>query len=188
MGRFFAKRNLAPLLIALTVLLFFSVTLGVSMGTAPLPFRHVWGIILHQIFPEWSWIGAEWPRNEVGIVWMIRFPRVLLGAVVGAGLATAGAVIQSLVRNSLADPYLLGISSGACAGAVFAMLFMTRVFGAALTGMSGVSALAFAGAALAFVLVFAIARQGSGRRSHLAPPSPPSIQNIADSAPLRCSR
>ena len=162
MARFFAKRNLAPLLIALTVLLFFSVTLGVSMGTAPLPFRHVWGIILHQMFPEWSWIGAEWPRNEVGIVWMIRFPRVLLGAVVGAGLATAGAVIQSLVRNSLADPYLLGISSGACAGAVFAMLFMTRVFGAALTGMSGVSALAFAGAALAFVLVFAIARQGSG--------------------------
>ena len=162
MARFFAKRNLAPLLIAMTVLLFFSVTLGVSMGTAPLPFRHVWGIILHQMFPEWSWIGAEWPRNEVGIVWMIRFPRVLLGAVVGAGLATAGAVIQSLVRNSLADPYLLGISSGACAGAVFAMLFMTRVFGAALTGMSGVSALAFAGAALAFVLVFAIARQGSG--------------------------
>jgi iron complex transport system permease protein len=159
MSRLLSKHRTVSILAVLAVLLFFSITLGVSVGTARLSFQRVWGIIFHQMFPEWQWLGTEFPRNEVGIVWLIRFPRVLLGAIVGAGLATAGTVIQSLVRNSLADPYLLGISSGACAGAVFAMLFLPRFFGIVLTGMFGVSASAFIGAGLAFMLAFVIARQ-----------------------------
>ena len=142
-----------------------SVTLGVSLGSASLPFGRVWGIILHQIFPNWEALNLDWPANEAGIVWQIRLPRVLLGAIVGAGLAAAGTVIQSMVRNSLADPYLLGISSGACAGAVLVILMGPRLMGGPLSelaGVAGVSLMAFAGAALAFCLVFLIARGGRG--------------------------
>ena len=57
------------------------------------------------------------------IVWQIRLPRVLLAAVVGAALTTAGSVVQVLVRNALADPFLLGVSSGASVGATAVLLF-----------------------------------------------------------------
>ncbi len=150
------------LVAVLVVLLLASMTLGISMGTAPIPFGRVWGIILHQLFPGWQSPDPAWSRNEVNIVWQIRLPRVLLGAIVGAGLAIAGAVIQSLVRNTLADPYLLGISSGSCTGAVFVILFASRLLGITLSGMYEVSLAAFVGAALAFLSVLAIAGQGGG--------------------------
>ena len=57
------------------------------------------------------------------IVWQIRVPRVLLAALVGAALTTAGTVVQALVRNALADPFLLGVSSGASVGATAVLLF-----------------------------------------------------------------
>ncbi|MDZ8202067.1 iron ABC transporter permease [Microbacterium sp. SSW1-59] len=94
--------------------------------------------------------------SDHSIVWMIRVPRVLLGLFVGAALAIAGVVIQALVRNPLADPYLLGISSGASTGAAASILFgIGSSLGAiALTGS------AFVGALLAIVLVLSIARIG----------------------------
>ncbi len=143
---------------ALCVVLIISITAGVSMGTVSLPFKRVWEIIFAKIF---NYDLSHIAQNEISIVWQIRFPRVLTGAVVGAGLALAGTVIQSLVRNSLADPYLLGISSGACTGAVFTILFAGSVFGITLTGIE-VYFTAFIGAVLAFIMVFAIA---SGRGS-----------------------
>ena len=85
-------------------------------------------------------------------MWDLRLPRVLTAAAVGAGLALAGAVMQSLTRNPLADPYLLGLSSGASLGAVAVLVV-------------GVSLLlpvaAFAGALLALVATLALARSGS---------------------------
>ncbi|MFE6849390.1 FecCD family ABC transporter permease [Streptomyces sp. NPDC057674] len=95
------------------------------------------------------------------IVLDVRLPRVLLGAVVGAGLAVVGAVLQALVRNRLADPFLLGISSGASAGAV---LVLVVGGGAGLVGgvttTIAMPAAAFAGALLALVLVYGLARRG----------------------------
>ncbi|MDQ0374249.1 putative F420-0 ABC transporter permease subunit [Cellulomonas humilata] len=92
------------------------------------------------------------PRLHDAIVWDLRLPRVLTAAAVGAGLALAGAVMQSLTRNPLADPYLLGLSSGASLGAVAVLIV-------------GVSLLlpvaAFAGALLALVATLALARSGS---------------------------
>ncbi|WP_456786555.1 putative F420-0 ABC transporter permease subunit [Cellulomonas sp. P5_C5] len=92
------------------------------------------------------------PRLHDAIVWDLRLPRVLTAAAVGAGLALAGAVMQSLTRNPLADPYLLGLSSGASLGAVAVLVV-------------GVSLLlpvaAFAGALLALVATLALARSGS---------------------------
>ena len=88
------------------------------------------------------------------IVWDLRTPRVLLAALVGAGLAVCGAVLQALTRNALADPYLLGISAGASTGAVAIL-----VFGFA-TGAAALSLGAFAGSAAAFAVALALA----GRR------------------------
>ncbi|MFB8393361.1 FecCD family ABC transporter permease [Streptomyces yangpuensis] len=90
------------------------------------------------------------------IVWDVRMPRILLGAVVGAGLAVAGTVVQALVRNQLADPFLLGASSGASAGAVLVIVFGSAAAG---SGM-GVPLAAFVGSLAALVAVYAMARRG----------------------------
>ncbi|MGH8930933.1 MAG: FecCD family ABC transporter permease [Egibacteraceae bacterium] len=95
-----------------------------------------------------------WTEVEDSIVWTIRAPRILLAALVGAGLAVVGVVMQALVRNPLADPYLLGISSGAGLGAVLVIV------GGISLGIVSVSAGAFVGALLTFLLVYAMARQG----------------------------
>jgi iron complex transport system permease protein len=91
-------------------------------------------------------------RLHDAIVWDLRLPRVLTAAAVGAGLAIAGAVMQSLTRNPLADPYLLGLSSGASLGAVAVL-----VVGVGLL----LPVAAFAGAFLALVATLALARSGS---------------------------
>ncbi len=91
------------------------------------------------------------------IVTSLRLPRVLMAALVGAGLAVSGAVFQALLRNPLAEPYVLGISSGAALGAVSAI-----VFGITATSAVALPLAAFAGAVTATVLVLAIA--GSSAR------------------------
>ena len=152
------KFKLRILLIMLAVVLVLSITAGVSLGTVNLPFKRVWEIIFAKILNKEL---VDVNLNEISIVWQIRLPRVLTGAIVGAGLAIAGTVIQSLVRNSLADPYLLGISSGACTGAVFMILFASSLFNIVLTGLEVYFA-AFLGAMLAFILVFFIAGSSKG--------------------------
>ncbi|WP_405135912.1 FecCD family ABC transporter permease [Nocardia sp. NBC_01388] len=92
------------------------------------------------------------------IVWQLRVPRTVLAAIVGAGLAVAGAAMQTLVRNPLADPYLLGVSSGAGVGA--AAVITSGVFAGA--GMWALSAGALSGALVAAAAVFLIAMAQGG--------------------------
>ncbi len=98
------------------------------------------------------------PIDE-GIIWNYRLPRALVAGACGAGLATAGAVLQALLRNPLADPYLLGISAGASTGAVLVTLLGV---GAGMLSMSGG---AFLGALGAFALVTLLARSARGSSS-----------------------
>ncbi|GIG29172.1 putative F420-0 ABC transporter permease subunit [Cellulomonas marina] len=91
-------------------------------------------------------------RLQDAIVWQIRLPRVLTAAAVGAGLALAGAVMQSLTRNPLADPYLLGLSSGASVGAVAVLLLGLGVL---------LPVAAFVGALAALLASLALARTGA---------------------------
>jgi iron complex transport system permease protein len=95
-------------------------------------------------------------RSTEVILFQLRVPRVLLAIVVGAGLATAGAVFQGLFRNPMADPAIIGVSSGAALGAVAVIV---AGGGAALGGM-GVPLAAFAGALVTAVVVFRLARMG----------------------------
>ncbi|MDV5146032.1 iron ABC transporter permease [Streptomyces sp. SBC-4] len=101
--------------------------------------------------------GQAGPSPYRTIVLDVRLPRVLLGVVVGAGLAVVGAVLQALVSNRLADPFLLGISSGASAGAV---LVLVLGIGGGVTTTIALPGGAFAGALLALVLVYGLARRG----------------------------
>jgi iron complex transport system permease protein len=146
-------RSRLPLPVAVTacvVLLLACVTFGVGLGSVSLSPGQVWSVVADHVTGH--------PRSSVAdaIVWQIRLPRVLLAAVVGAALATAGAVVQVLVHNSLADPYLLGVSSGASVGATAVLLF-GALAGLGLWALSVGSVL---GALAAMVLVFVVAQQG----------------------------
>ncbi|MFE3105197.1 FecCD family ABC transporter permease [Nocardia tengchongensis] len=95
--------------------------------------------------------GQDWTAAQDAIVWRVRVPRVLLGALAGAGLAVSGAVLQTVVRNVLADPHILGVTSGASTGAALSLLFGVTAGGGMLSGS------AFLGALIATVLLFAVA-------------------------------
>ena len=137
----------------LLLLLLLSLTFGVSLGPVPIPVTKVWGIAADRLGLS---SGGDWSTAQVNIVWLIRFPRVLLAAFVGGGLAVVGVTLQALVRNPLADPFLLGITSGASVGAVLAIGLGVFAF----AGSYGVATGAFLGALLAFLAVFLMAQRG----------------------------
>jgi iron complex transport system permease protein len=129
------------------------VLVSISIGTVTLPLERVWQVIGAHLFGDPGGLA----RLDDQIVWEIRAPRVLLAAVVGAALSAGGVVLQALVRNPLADPYVLGISSGSSLGAV-------AVMGLGIAAGLGVAGGAFAGALAATVGVFVLAQRG-GRLS-----------------------
>jgi iron complex transport system permease protein len=133
------------------VLLLATVGLGLALGSQHEPPRTVIDVVLRRL-------GLGNPRVTLlddQIIWQLRLPRVLGAASTGAGLAVCGAVLQTLTGNDLADPYLLGISDGAAAGAVTVIVLGVGASGA--TGTGAVSAAAFAGALLAVVVVLVLA-------------------------------
>ncbi|WP_228718574.1 FecCD family ABC transporter permease [Kitasatospora acidiphila] len=138
----------------LAVALIAALTVAVSLGAVDIPVGEVWTVVGRRLAGD-----APQPGTRDLIVWQLRAPRALLAAVVGAGLGLVGTAVQALVRNPLADPYLLGISSGASLGAV-AMIVLGAGVGSAIG--FGVSAAAFAGALASFALVWALARRGGG--------------------------
>ena len=95
--------------------------LGLFYSSVTVPVPTILHIILDKLF-EISLLD-EVAKNEEMIIWNIRLPRVLLAFCVGASLALAGAAFQGLLRNPLADPYTIGVSSGASLGAVLVLFF-----------------------------------------------------------------
>ncbi|WP_276522204.1 FecCD family ABC transporter permease [Kallotenue papyrolyticum] len=148
-----SRLGFGALLSGLGLALLATVTLAVMIGPVPLAPTLVWRVALHQLLP--GLVTPNWETYQFTIIWEIRFPRVLLGGLVGAGLALIGTTMQALVRNPLADPYLLGVSSGASLGAVTVMLLGVRWFGSLSLSIS-----AFLGALLAFSVVYVLAQQG----------------------------
>ncbi|WP_275899458.1 FecCD family ABC transporter permease [Bacillus piscicola] len=144
------------LLFVLPFLLLISMTLSVMLGPVSIPALTVWKIALSHFPLLENLTTKDWSTAQSNIVWEIRFPRVLLGATVGAGLALVGAGIQALVRNSLADPYILGVSSGASVGATLVILFGAF----SLFGEYALSLAAFLGALLSVILVFLLSQVG----------------------------
>ena len=134
-------------LLALALLLI-AVLAGVTIGETSISPQVVVQVLANKL---WS-AGYVLDPIDEGVVWNYRLTRALVAAACGAGLATCGVILQSLLRNPLADPYLLGISAGASTGAVLVALM--GVGG----GLISLSAGAFVGAMAAFALVIMLAR------------------------------
>ncbi|GAA0381334.1 iron ABC transporter permease [Bacillus horti] len=130
-----------------------SIPITVGLGPVTIDPGTVARIISYHIFG-----GAEggWSASEASIIWQVRAPRVLLAAIVGAALAISGVALQALVRNVLAEPYLLGVSAGASTGAALTILFG---IGTSL-GTSALTGSAFIGALCATAVVFTLASSG----------------------------
>lgn len=126
--------------IILLILLILTIGVCVSVGTMKIPILETYTILLGKIFHLANSVSA----TSSGIIWEIRLPRVFMGLVIGAGLALCGVVMQAIVQNPLADPFLLGISSGGYLGATVFIILGGTVTGI-LSGM-GLTLMAFLGA------------------------------------------
>ncbi len=130
---------------------------GIALGSVPLPVGEVLRILASKLPWAGSGIVPDWPGSHEAIIVSLRLPRVLLAAVVGASLAVAGGAFQGLFRNPMADPYVIGVSSGAALGAALAITFRP---GVGLLGLGPVPLAAFCGALLTVLVVYNIARVG----------------------------
>ncbi len=128
---------------------------GVMVGKASLDPNTVLAILLSRLpfFDVTPW----WPASYQTILLEVRLPRVIMGALVGAGLSVAGATYQGLFRNPLADPYLVGVAAGAGLGAAIAMVMPLPP---ALYSLGAVQFAAFLSALLTVALVYSLARVG----------------------------
>lgn len=126
------------------IALFAMVIAGTFWGTAPIPWDQKLAVLLR---------APEAKSSLTMIIWEWRLPRVLACAVVGAALALSGTLIQTALRNPLADPYLLGLSSGASAAAVAAIIWLP----AGIVAAFGLPLIAFLGAAAAFAFTLLMA-------------------------------
>ncbi|WHO80716.1 iron ABC transporter permease [Rhizobium leguminosarum] len=147
---------LAALTIAALLLLGLMISLAVSIGEIAIPVATTAEAVSNRLFGT----NFEISRIHQGIVWDYRLSRALVAASAGASLSLCGAILQALLRNPLAEPYVLGISAGASTGAVCVMILG---FG---YGILGLSSGAFIGAVIAFLLVgfLATGARGSGER------------------------
>lgn len=142
-----------------TVLLVFlvaSVALAVTVGPVSISLSDALRTVLVQIPGVSLGSIAEVSASSQQIIWNLRFPRVLLAVLVGAGLSVVGVALQALVRNPLADPYILGISSGASTGAALVIVLGVLSF----LGSWALSVAACIGAFITLIVVFVVAREG----------------------------
>ncbi len=144
-------------LLLLVALLLLVVAIIASFGTGPLKVAP--GTVLHVIGAQ---LGLADPaglsQRDLSVVWNLRIPRALLGALVGAALAMAGASLQGLFGNPLADPGIVGVTQGASLGAVGAI-----VLGATALGAWTIPVAAFLGGGAATTLIYLLARAGAAR-------------------------
>lgn len=148
----FKNFNMKVAIITLIILLILSVGIAVSIGSVSIDIVDVYKIIIYKLFGNESLI-RNIDTSFIDIVWEIRLPRVLLGVISGAGLALGGVVMQATVQNPLADPYILGISSGGTLGAAFAMLAVSS-FNLVGSSSLSINLMSFLGALFASILVF----------------------------------
>lgn len=138
---------------SLSALLLFALLIGMMQGAVKLSPLTVLSVLLRSIGIPFG--PVTWQSGDETILLTLRLPRVLGGALAGAALATAGVLFQGLLRNPLADPYIIGTSAGAGFAATVAMLVLPP---ASILGFGSVALSAFVGGLLAVLLVYRLAR------------------------------
>ncbi|MBS3983914.1 MAG: iron chelate uptake ABC transporter family permease subunit [Dethiobacter sp.] len=141
---------------SLSAALLLTVILATAIGAVAIPAGVTLRIFLSQLGMSWLETG-DIARNTEAIVLSLRLPRVILGVLIGASLALAGSTFQGLLRNPLADPFTIGVSSGAATGATIA-IFLNRLNGLYFPHM--IPLFAFTGALLAIFFVYNLAKIG----------------------------
>ncbi|WP_184401073.1 FecCD family ABC transporter permease [Rhizobium sp. BK650] len=152
-----------------------AVVIGVSVGIGDLPISLM--TVFHALTNRLGWTAIEINRIHETVIWDYRLSRALVAAFCGAGLALSGAIMQSLLRNPLAEPYVLGVSAGASTGAVAIVILGLGA------GAISLSAGAFAGAFAAFVFVALLSNgtRGGADRTILAGVAASQLFNAATS-------
>jgi len=143
---------IAAFAVALATVVVLSIV-GIGLGIVAISPAETLAIVVHRLIG--LDLGVSWTRATEAIVWELRVPRVLTAATVGAGLAVAGATFQGLLRNPLADPYVLGTASGAALGAAIAVLLPVRIL---FVEFGLIHALAFIGALGSIAVVYRLSR------------------------------
>jgi len=156
-----SKGYFALLIVGICLLILVSVIAGLLLGSANVPPSVIWDIIKQKLFDI---PNDQLQQTTISIIWDLRFPRVLLALAAGGGLAVAGAAMQAVTQNIMADPYILGVSSGASAMVSLAYF----IGGSLIYSQYGVSLFAMTGAIGALILVYIIGAVGSaGSNSRL---------------------
>ena len=149
------RRRRLGVVLTLLVILLICVVAAAAVGTVYVPFGDVVKMCWNKLSP--FNFTPTWRSVDETIIFQVRLPRVIGASLVGAALATAGVLFQGLLRNPMADPYIIGTSAGAALGATVAMLLPLSM---AFLGFGMVPVLAFAGALATVFLVYYLARVG----------------------------
>lgn len=149
-----AEPDMPFILTVLVVVALLTILLATGIGPVSVAPNKTAMILLSRIPVIGGHITPSWDALEQSIVLGLRLPRVCLGMIVGASLSVCGVTMQALVRNKLADPFILGVSNGAAAFATLGMLFGTFSF----LGTYALSISAFIGSALTIIFVYMISR------------------------------
>ena len=152
--RHWTKRNFLLGVSVLIVLLILSIVIAVAIGSTYIAPREVYKAIIYKLTNGLMYKDTS-DAMVMAIIWEIRLPRVLLGALCGAGLALCGILMQCVTKNPIAEPYVLGLSSGASCGAVAVIVLGSM----SSVGITSITIGAFLGAILTGILVFAIGTQ-----------------------------
>ena len=149
-----STNRLTSLLVGLIALVLLLTGIVVSSASGQLDITA--GQVVGSILDRWGLTTALAPEDDVvdATLWVVRFPRIIMAMAVGAALAVGGALMQAIFGNPLAEPGVVGVSSGAALGASIAIVFGIQFAG------SGVAAMAFIGGLLATLVVYAVARAG----------------------------
>jgi len=157
MGKYDSRRieiNLYFLILILLLISIISILLAIGMGTVHVSPGTTVRIILSRIPWFRTMVHNDWSLVEENIILGLRIPRVLLGIIVGASLAVCGVSMQALVRNNLADPFILGVSNGAAVFATLGILFNAFKF----LGYYSLSISAFLGSIITILIVYKISK------------------------------
>jgi len=155
-----SRRKIASILIILAGLLFGAILISTAIGGVYLSPLSILKMILNEL--HLAHFDSTWRGADEDIILQLRLPCVIGAALVGSALAVSGSLFQGLLRNPLADPYLIGTSSGALFGVTIAIIFLPATM--SLAGFGITSVVAFAGALGAVFLVYSLARIGG--RTH----------------------
>jgi len=144
------------LLIIAAVLCIVTILLATTVGITGIPITSTMEILLAKIFH--IDLGLKNIKgSDIAIIWMIRFPRVMLAFFVGGSLAICGVSYQGIFKNPMADPFILGVSSGAALGAAIGIMAKLDFY---FLGMNTISIFAFIGALLSLLVVYSISKVG----------------------------